>query len=165
MGNLLVPRLLRCGALTMAVLILAGCAAIGGPDRLEPLRLNQAAMDAYQAENWPLALDLHRELAASGSASARGWYRLANLEARDGDLDAALLAYRRSLEIDPDLAEARHNLGMVHLRIGADALREARPQMRRRGAAGASDGYMVCLLAEVVEAVDLSEACGQLASP
>ena len=146
-------------ALLPAILLLAGCASLTGPDRLEPLRLNAAAMAAYDAGEAEQALELYRELAHRDAASAVGWYRLGNLEAGEGNLKAAARALERALELEPDYPEAAHNLGVVHMRRGAAYLRDARPGMRGRGTARAADAYVTCLLADVVEAVDLSGPC------
>ncbi len=47
---------------------------------------------------------------------ARGWRRLGVTRQQSGDLDGALAAYRRSLEIEPDAPVALYNIGTVYAR-------------------------------------------------
>ncbi len=47
---------------------------------------------------------------------ARGWRRLGVTRQQSGDLDGALAAYRRSLEMEPDSPVALYNVGTVYAR-------------------------------------------------
>jgi len=59
---------------------------------------------------------------------ARQWFEIGNLYAELGDLDEAEAAYRRALELGMD-QRARHNLGLVQVRMGMEALADARNEM------------------------------------
>lgn len=58
---------------------------------------------------------------------AAPWFQLGNLYAEQGRLEAAERAYRESLRRHDD-AQTLHNLGLVQVRLGVGALRDA--QMR-----------------------------------
>ena len=45
--------------------------------------------------------------------TASQWYRSGNTAAESGRLERAADAYRHALSLDPDMARARHNLGLV----------------------------------------------------
>ena len=141
-------------SIVLCLVLLAGCAVPG--DRLEPLRLHARAVDAYEAGENDKALALHRELAEREFASAHAWYRLGNLETAAGNLDAAVEAYHRALAMEPGFPEASHNLGMVYMRRGAEHLRAARPAMRNRSSLRAADQYLAHLLADLIDAVEIT---------
>lgn len=70
------------------------------------------------------ARDALRELVALDDAFAPGWAHLAETERKLGDLDAALAAYDRALELDPEDRLVRANRGLLHLALGSpDAAR------------------------------------------
>ena len=56
---------------------------------------------------------------------ARQWFEIANVYAELGDLPEAEAAYRQSLALGMD-PRARHNLGLVQVRMGMEALGSAR---------------------------------------
>ncbi|RLK50412.1 TPR repeat protein [Alkalispirillum mobile] len=53
------------------------------------------------------------------------WYRLGNHRVHRGDWEAARMAYEQALVADPKHYRARHNLGLVHARLSAQALEKA----------------------------------------
>lgn len=103
--------------------MLAGCATSSGPQRADDER--RAAEAAYAAED-RAALDLYERLVERPDASGEDWFRLGNLQAQSGALEDAAAAYREALRREPDLARARHNLGMTYLQLGVDAILAAR---------------------------------------
>ena len=78
---------------------------------------------------------------------AEGWYRQGNALAREDRLEEARAAYVQALALDPDLARARHNLGLVHLQLGWQALLQARRELPADDrAAAATMDYLGCLM-------------------
>jgi Ca-activated chloride channel family protein len=63
---------------------------------------------AYQAEDWSSAA---KHFSSEDTADA--WYNRGNALARQGELEAAAEAYRRSLELEPGQADAEENLALV----------------------------------------------------
>lgn len=95
----------RCasGPALAAVLALGGCAAPGGP----------AGPPANGAE------------AVAATADAATWFQRGNTAAVEGRLLDAQAAYYEALARDPAHARARYNLGLLHLRLGWEAVRRA----------------------------------------
>ena len=78
---------------------------------------------------------------------AEGWYRQGNALAREDRLEEARAAYLQALALQPDLARARHNLGLVHLQLGWKALLQARRDLPAEDrAAAATMDYLGCLM-------------------
>ncbi|MFN2288817.1 MAG: VWA domain-containing protein [Chromatocurvus sp.] len=63
---------------------------------------------AYEADDYAAAVD---DFTADDSAD--GWYNRGNALARQGELDAAIAAYRESLQRDPGREDAADNLELV----------------------------------------------------
>lgn len=107
--------------LVLLALLAAGCAT--RPTAGNALRSEAEA--AYAAQDGT-ARRLYEQLTAAPQAQAEDWYRLGNLYAQDGELEPAAAAYRQALTLDPQLARARHNLGMTYLQLGVDYILAAR---------------------------------------
>src|SRR5690606_13742568 len=107
--------------LVLPALLAAGSAT--GPTAGHGLRSQAEA--AYAAED-ATARRLYERLTAAPGALAEDWFRLGNLHAQAGELEPAAAAYRRALALDPQLARARHNLGMTYLQLGVDNILAAR---------------------------------------
>lgn len=60
--------------------------------------------------------------------SSEAWFQLGNAYADQDKLIKAEAAYRQALVRGPHL-KAQHNLGLVHIRLGVEALRSAYQQM------------------------------------
>ncbi|MCC5856860.1 MAG: tetratricopeptide repeat protein [Ectothiorhodospiraceae bacterium] len=139
--------------------LLTGCATPGTESRMDILRLNAAAMDAYHGQRWDEALPLYEQLVEADPGRALAWYRLGNLQVREGRLDKAIQSYSESLRLEPENAEARHNLGLVQIRRGAQHLREARRTLDRPQVVMESDRYLSHLLVDLVQTVDITVSC------
>lgn len=76
----------------------------------------------------------------TGSAADRAgcWFRLGNDFAETGCFEQAENAYREALKHGPH-AKALHNLGLVQVRLGVTAIREARAQLSAADAGNAGD--------------------------
>ncbi|MBF5056295.1 hypothetical protein Y5W_01589 [Alcanivorax sp. 521-1] len=67
----------------------------------------------------------YRELVNDNPELYQGWFRLGNIYARSGQLDAAITMYERCLELDPDQARAWYNLALVRTRQSLRTLADA----------------------------------------
>jgi hypothetical protein len=77
-------------------------------------------------------------------------------------LQQARDAFARALEYDPEFHKARYNLGLVHMRLGSELLREARDAMPEDTSSRATDVYLSCLLARTVRNPELEIPCPDL---
>ncbi|ABI56809.1 hypothetical protein ACN2MM_07985 [Alkalilimnicola ehrlichii MLHE-1] len=73
----------------------------------------------------PAPLDGPAGAVPEAADEAPFWYRLGNHRVNRGDWPGAAAAYRQALVADPGHYRARHNLGLVHARLSAEALSEA----------------------------------------
>lgn len=108
---------------SLVMLMLTACATTGPAVLDDRLRL-QAESAYFNAQDE--ALELYQDLTASPQAQAVDWFRLGNLQAERGELETAAGSYREALRQDPELAQARHNLGMTYLQLGVHAILTAR---------------------------------------
>ena len=83
----------------------------------EPLSLIQQADSAYTADNFQEAADIYTHVIQTEGASATLYYNLGNCYYRSGEMGKAILAYERSLRLDPTYDDARNNLQFVNARI------------------------------------------------
>ena len=81
-------------------------------------RLNLAARLMEQGE-LEEAINLTRLATQRAPEVALGWYNLGLMQRRRGDISAALQAYERALELDPDNAECHQNDAVARL-MGGD---------------------------------------------
>lgn len=75
--------------------------------------LTLKADSAYMADDYTTALALYEEAARTEGTSAELWYNIGNTQYRLGNLGKAILAYERSLRIDPANENTRANLSFV----------------------------------------------------
>lgn len=97
------------------IIILA--AALGMAIHAGALTSAQRADSAYNKEDYPAAISLYNEAIADGDVSAAIYYNLGNAYYRDGRPGRAVIAYERSLRIDPGNADTRANLDFVRSRL------------------------------------------------
>lgn len=127
---------------------LAGCAALEKPTVARPPPEStitpvttpttaQAANPAFIAERaqqalatgrWDVAEGYYLQLLRLTPNDAALWFQLGNLYAEQGRLDSAQRAYHESLRRRDD-ARTLHNLGLVQVRLGIGALREAQKRL------------------------------------
>lgn len=81
------------------------------------LTIAQQADSAYNAEDYRAAIELYNRAIATDGAGTDVYYNLGNAYFRNDNLGKAVVAYERSLRIDPTNADARHNLDFVRTRI------------------------------------------------
>ena len=84
----------------------------------------ERALQAYATGRWDVAEGYYLQLTRLQPQDAGPWFQLGNLYAEQGRLDMAERAYREALRRRDD-ARTLHNLGLVQVRLGVGALREA----------------------------------------
>lgn len=77
----------------------------------------ERADSAYNKEDYPEAIRLYNQALSEGNVSAGIYYNLGNAYYRDGRPGRAVIAYERSLRIDPSNADTRANLAFVRSRL------------------------------------------------
>ncbi|MBL7250931.1 tetratricopeptide repeat protein [Alloalcanivorax sp. C16-2] len=114
---------------------LSACAATApsrdGEASADKLRL---AEKAYQQGLFVEAESYYRELVSDNPELYEGWFRLGNIYARTGQLDAAITMYERCLDLDPDQARAWYNLALVRTRQSLRTLADAEQRFADRPA-------------------------------
>lgn len=101
-------------------------AATGKPP--SPAFIEERAQQAYATGRLDVAEGYYLQLTRMKPNDAQPWFQLGNLYAEQGRLDAAERAYREALRRRND-ARTLHNLGLVQVKLGVGALREARERL------------------------------------
>ena len=113
---------IRTWILTLAaaasVSVLGGCATqLGNGTRtVGVLELKAQAAKAYAAGDREAALSAYQRYVKSYPNDAMAWTRIGNLHLMANESQPAIDAYKKSLAIDRNQAEAWHNLSVVRLR-------------------------------------------------
>lgn len=94
----------------------------------DPAFVEERARQAYETGRWDVAEGYFLQLIRLKPNDAGPWFQLGNLYAEQGRLEAAERAYRESLR-RRDEARTLHNLGLVQVRLGIGALREAQQRL------------------------------------
>ncbi|MDO4320399.1 MAG: tetratricopeptide repeat protein [Bacteroidales bacterium] len=97
------------------IIILALC--VGVAVQAAALAIVERADSAYNKEDYPSAIALYNQAIDEGYVSAGIYYNLGNAYYRDGRPGRAVIAYERSLRIDPGNADTRANLDFVRSRL------------------------------------------------
>lgn len=90
--------------------------------------VEERARQAYETGRWDVAEGYYLQLTRMKPRDAMPWFQLGNLYAEQGRLDSAERAYREALRRRDD-ARTLHNLGLVQVRLGVGALREAQKRL------------------------------------
>ena len=93
-----------------------------------PAFIEERAQHAYATGRWDVAEGYYLQLTRLLPRDADPWFQLGNLYAEQGRLLMAERAYREALRRH-DEARTLHNLGLVQVRLGVGALREARERL------------------------------------
>lgn len=83
----------------------------------ESLTLAEQADSAYNADNFQEAADIYLHIIQNEGPSATLYYNLGNCYYRSGEMGRAIIAYERSLRLDPTYDDAKNNLQFVNARI------------------------------------------------
>lgn len=115
----------------------------------EALEQAVAARQAYEAGKWDEARELYSRLAEQFPDDAELRFRLGNVHTRLGRLDEAVAIYKGLIESQPASPKAWHNLALIRLHQGMDALSEA----AQRGSAqeGGSSRRLLEMLDAAIE--------------
>ena len=106
---------------------------VANPDRAAPAPptrpaspafIEERARQAYETGRRDVAEGYYLQLTRLKPKDANPWFQLGNLYAEQGRLDSAERAYREALRRRDD-AKTLHNLGLVQVKLGIGALREA----------------------------------------
>lgn len=93
-----------------------------------PAFVEERARQAYETGRWDVAEGYYLQWTRLKPNEALPWFQLGNLYAEQGRLDSAERAYREALR-RRDEARTLHNLGLVQVRLGVGALREAQQRL------------------------------------
>jgi len=97
---------------------------------------------------WASSITLWADAAAKSPRDATVWYGLGLARDNAGDVDAAIRAYERALEVRPDHVDALYNLALAHVARGE--LAEARRALQRLLAASPAAPDATQLLGHVL---------------
>lgn len=100
---------MRFRTLLLALVLLAG-ARPGLTQRLVP----EAGLAAELAGRWEVALSVYREALERDPKRADLWVRIADIEARRGNLTASVAALERAVEASPASAHLYHRLSQAY---------------------------------------------------
>lgn len=107
-------------------MLLIGCASTGNDRQLVNLVSTQRQAElAYAKGDWSQALADYQLLTKAAPKQAEYWFRLGNVQFRQGQPDSATDSYLHALQIDPKLSDAWFNLGIVRLRQAQAAFVQA----------------------------------------
>jgi len=98
------------------------------PHPANPAFIAERALQAYETGRWDVAEGYYLQLTRVKPGDAEPWFQLGNLYAEQGRLDSAQRAYQESLRRRDD-ARTLHNLGLVQVKLGIGALREAQQRL------------------------------------
>lgn len=98
------------------------------PGPANPAFIEERARHAYETGRWDVAEGYYLQLTRLKPGDAESWFQLGNLYAEQGRLDSAQRAYREALRRRDD-ARTLHNLGLVQIKLGIGALREAQQRL------------------------------------
>jgi tetratricopeptide (TPR) repeat protein len=134
------------GLAAAALLVLSGCATLVDAP-LEPQVTAVAADEAYEAGENERAVELYLAHLKDEPDDVQAWFRLGNAYTFSGNLNAATAAFRHVLALEPAHARARHNLGLIHIELGVDALLNARRELPAVDAqSAAAMQYLACVM-------------------
>ncbi|ABL98920.1 tetratricopeptide repeat protein [Shewanella amazonensis] len=93
------------------------------------MALQSQAEAAYKMAKLDQAESQYLQVLQSVPNYAPAWFRLGNIYTRTGRHDAAIAAYQRCIELEPDNQKAWYNMGLVRLKQSTEILES----IERRG--------------------------------
>ena len=121
-------RALRRGDLAEAERCFAAALVAAPSERERALAHNKRALVAIARGDLGAAHAALDEALATYAACVPAIVNAGNLLLEAGDLDGAIARFETAIKLDPDYADAHHNLGVAYKRAGrrSDAVRELR---------------------------------------
>ncbi|RUO21249.1 hypothetical protein CWE08_06615 [Aliidiomarina iranensis] len=110
--------------LLLIITFLSACSATPKLKFDEQVQWQNQAIASYRSGDFLGAESALRQLLKTNEKDAQSWLLLGNVHLREQRIEAALNAYQRALSYQPDLAAARHNLALTHLRLATLTLIE-----------------------------------------
>jgi len=111
--------MMRKIGILLFVIVLSGCATtitVRDEAEIPPDQTTRLAESTYANSDWLKSEQYYSILVQSGAPQALYWYRLGNIYAFTDRPDAAIVAYREAIKLEPESADTWYNLGMVQLR-------------------------------------------------
>jgi Flp pilus assembly protein TadD len=123
--------------------LLSGCNALNTKDAAqekspdlktglgEIAEIETQAQEAYANKNWSLAEESYIKLINKLPNESQSWFRLGNIYARTNRHDAAINAYRTSLNLNIENTKVWNNLGIVQLREATNTFVQMQQHMKK----------------------------------
>ncbi|QYJ98275.1 tetratricopeptide repeat protein [Shewanella alkalitolerans] len=92
------------------------------------MAIQSQAEHAYKLAMLDQAESLYLEVLKSVPNYAPAWFRLGNIYTRTNRHEAAIAAYRRCIELEPNNQKAWYNMGLVRIKQSTNALNTASNQ-------------------------------------
>jgi cytochrome c-type biogenesis protein CcmH/NrfG len=105
-------------------LLLGLCACNSQPvketvSQIDASEVERIADHAYENQDWLSSERHYVQLVQDPPVKASHWFRLGNIYAKTRRADAAMVAYREALRLDPKLSKAWFNMGILQLKQAA----------------------------------------------
>lgn len=126
-------------------LLLGGCASV----ETKTLDYRGEADAAYAMDDCAKAVPLYEQI-PQAQRDDMDWYRYGNCLTELDQTQQAVVAFQRSLANNPKFAQARHNLGVLQLKLGVKNLIEARGQLVESDDVYQDLAFLLKQLAELV---------------
>ncbi|MCL2913868.1 tetratricopeptide repeat protein [Shewanella corallii] len=119
MAKFLIPLLM--------LIFMQGCSSAPPPHKgnKDIMTIQAQAEQAYRRAMLDQAESLYLEVLNSVPNYAPAWFRLGNIYTRTGRQEAAIAAYQRCLELEPNNQKAWYNMSLVRLKQSTQLLQEA----------------------------------------
>lgn len=88
----------------------------------------------YKLKKYDLAIESFQKLAGSEdlNVSAKAFYNIGNAQFQQDKLQEAIAAYKRSLELNPDDADAKHNLELARAKLKENAQKQPQKNQQQQ---------------------------------
>ncbi|MCG9738192.1 tetratricopeptide repeat protein [Shewanella insulae] len=125
-------KLIRLSLIVAVMALLGACSAT--PKKPEHqgneqiMAIQSQAEHAYKLAMLDQAESLYLEVLKSVPNYAPAWFRLGNIYTRTNRHEAAIAAYRRCIELEPNNQKAWYNMGLVRIKQSTNVLNTASNQ-------------------------------------
>jgi len=123
-----IQMITRITTLAGLFIILVGCATQSPRQetsfQVDLFEIEKLAAADYENGNWLESEKYYTLLVERDPENSLHWLRLGNIYAMTNRSDAAVIAYREAVRLDPELSNAWYNLGVLQLRQAAHSFNE-----------------------------------------